>query len=443
MHRPQSHNKRAAVCLILLSAGLSHATSNVQRVKHVVIIVQENRTPDNLFHGLPNADIANSGINSKGKKIVLTPIPLANNYDLNHIHEAFNVMYDDGRMDRADKNPVHCGHAKHCPPPNPQFKYVSPSEVRPYFKLAEQYTFADRMFQTNQGASFPAHQFLIAGTSAPTADSRLFDAENPKGLAHTFHDSGCTAPLAEYVEMIDPAGQESSRQFPCFEHLTLMDLLDQQGLSWRYYTPTAGVIWTAPNAIFHLRFGPDWSNVILQPSKVLSDIKDGQLSTVSWVMPKGQESDHPASNRGLGPSWVASIVNTIGASPYWNDTVIFILWDDWGGWYDHVPPPTVIKNRHTWGSGYVYGFRVPLIIVSPFAKKGYVSHRTHDFGSILNFVEGVFGLPSLGYADAHADDFSDCFNFEKAGHAFHTIPAPYDANYFLNDTEPATDPDDD
>jgi phospholipase C len=430
--------------MLLLAAAFGHASSDQRRVKHVIIIVQENRTPDNLFHGLPNADIADSGIDSKGHRVVLTTIPLANNYDLDHIHQAFNTMYDDGRMDQADKNPVHCAKGvQYCPPPRPQFKYVRRSDIQPYFKLARQYTFADRMFQTNQGASFPAHQFIISGTSAPTADSPLFDAENPRGVDHTFFNAGCSAPPAEYVAMIDPAGEESSTQFPCFEHQTLMDLLDQRGLSWRYYTPSAGTIWTAPNAISHLRFGPDWDNVILRPARVLSDIKAGDLPAVSWVIPKGQASDHPASNKGLGPSWVASIVNTVGTSPYWNDTVIFILWDDWGGWYDHVPPPVVVKGGHAWGSGYVYGFRVPLIVVSPFAKQGYVSHKTHDFGSILKFIEEVFDLPSLGYADAFADDLSDCFNFEMAGHAFRNIPTRYDAKYFLNDVEPFTDPDDD
>ena len=444
MRRSRLQNEVAAFCLVLLSGKLGHAERNLAKVKHVIIIMQENRTPDNLFHGLRNADIANSGINSKGQKIVLTRIPLVNNYDLDHIHAAFNVMYNDGKMDQADKNPVHCvKDAKHCPPPHPQFRYVNPSEVRPYMTLARRYTFADRMFQTNEGASFPAHQFIISGTSAPSPDSPLFDAENPRGVDHTFFDSGCTAPPLEYVEMIDPAGEESSSQYPCFEHLTLMDLLDQRDLSWRYYTPSAGLIWTAPNAIFHLRFGPDWKKVILQPATVLSDIQTGHLPDVSWVIPKGQASDHPGSNKGLGPSWVASIVNTIGDSQYWADTVIFVTWDDWGGWYDHVPPPAVIKNRQVWGSGYVYGFRVPLIVVSPFAKEGYVSHVNHDFGSILKFVEEVFDLPSLGYADAYADDLSDCFDFEKAGHAFHKVSTRYDTNYFLNDKEPFTDPDDD
>jgi phospholipase C len=419
-------------------------SSSPNKIQHVVVIFQENRTPDNLFHGLPNADIANSGVNSLGQTIPLQPIPLANRYDLGHRHNDFLRMYDNGKMDGADKvsgcNPNQAG----CPP-NPQFQYVNPSDVAPYFQLAQQYTFGDRMFQTNQGPSFPAHQFIISGTSAPTATSTLFAAEN------TNLGAGCTATPAAWVWMIDASGAESSKMYPCFEHPTLTDLLNSAGKSWKYYTPSNAGIWVGPNAIQHICApansvctGPDWvNNVVLNNTQVLTDISSGQLPAVSWVIPTGQASDHPGNNNGTGPSWVASIVNAIGGSSYWSNTAVIITWDDWGGWYDHVPPPKVIEDRTSWGSGYVYGFRVPLIIVSPYAKAGYVSHVTHDFGSILKFIEQIFSLPSLGYADAAADDLSDCFNFSQTPLQFHTIAAPLSAEHFLNDHTPPLDPDDD
>jgi len=407
-----------------------------KKIKHVVVIVQENRTPDNLFHGLPNADIANTGINSHGETVTLTPISLVTNYDLSHAHSAFVAMYDGGKMDGADDVPIYCHkNATGCPPPHPRFKYVNPSEVQPYFQLAEQYTFADRMFQTNQGPSFPAHQFILAGTSAPTATSDLFAAENPEGAGNTFGGTGCTAPPGQYVLLIDPEGAESSKQFPCFEHPVLTDRLDAADISWKYYTPTAGSIWTAPNAIDHMRSGADWANVVLNQKQVLSDAMAGNLPEVCWVVPTAQASDHPSLNTGLGPSWVASIVNTIGASKYWSDTAIFITWDDWGGWYDHVAPPIY--------DSYEYGFRVPLIVVSPYAKAGYVSHVPHHFGSILRFIEDNFGLDPLGYADSRADDLDDCFDFSQAPIAFKVIQAPHDAAYFLHDTSPPEPPDND
>ena len=410
-------------------------------VQNVVVIFQENRSPDNLFGSnpnfLPGVDIATVGVNSKGQQIPLTPIPLDNNYDLEHAHRDFVHEYDKGKMDGADKVIVGCENPFDvCPPENPQFKYVDNSAgiLNPYFDLAEQYAFGDRMFQTDQGPSFSSHQFIIAGTSAPTEDSDLFASENPEGANDAFGDTGCTAPATEWVSMIDPTGSEATRLYPCFEHQTLPDLLDNAGLSWRYYTPRRNNIWTGPNAIHHLRLGPDWQNVVENPAQVLSDIAGGKLANVSWVIPSGQESDHPGGNAGLGPSWVASIVNAIGQSQYWDNAVILITWDEWGGWYDHVAPKVI--------NSYEYGFRVPLIVVSPFAKQAYVSHVTHDFGSILHFIEEAYGLPSLGFADALADDLSDCFDFRQHNR-FSKIKAPYDANYFLNDKTPPQDPDND
>ena len=431
-------------------------------IQHVVVIFQENRTPDNLFQDsvlvARGADIVQQGKNSSGQTIALTPIDLGTagsnpqNYDLNHAHSAFVSMYNGGKMDGADK--IGCSPAAHCPPhqhPNPQFMYVMQSDVAPYFALAEQYTFADRMFQTNQGPSFPAHQFIYGGTSAPTESSTLFAAEDPSATL-----SGCIAAPKTRVLMIDPAGSESAQppQYPCFEHQTLSDLLDAKAVTWRYYAPSAGSVWTAPDAIQHICkpatvsgrltcTGPDWSgSVVIPETQVLTDIANGELAQVSWVIPDGRASDHAASNDGTGPSWVATIVNTIGNSPYWANTAIIITWDDWGGWYDHVAPK-VINDGVSWGSGYVYGFRVPLIVVSPYAKAKYISHTTHDFGSILKYIETTFSLNSLGYADAYADDLSDCFNMTQSPIPFQTIAAPTGATQFLERKGRAVDPDDD
>jgi len=426
-------------------------------IRHIVLIIQENRTPDNLFQDpvLINnrkADIAQSGVNSLGQTIPLNQTDITTNYDLGHYHPDFEAMYDGGKMNGADLITITCNPgAVNCPPPNAEFQYVNPAEVQPYFQMAEQYTFGDRMFQTNQGPSFPAHQFLISGTSAPTATSNLFASEN----VHSSTDAGCIASPSGFVKLIDPSGNETQTQYPCFEHPTLTDSMDANAVSWRYYAPNAGSIWTGPDAIQHICqpqtqngtltcTGSAWNNVIFPSSQVLNDIASNQLPQVSWVVPSAPESDHASLNDGSGPSWVASVVNAIGTSPYWSDTAIFVLWDDWGGWYDHVPPPQVLVNCAQWGCGYIYGFRVPLIVISPFAKAQYLSHTNHDFGSILKFIEETFHLPSLGYADAAAlDDFSDCFDFNQTPLTFQTIPAPRSAGYFLNRRGPQPDPDDD
>ena len=473
-HGNWRHRAGVSISILLLSIGAFLLTQNgcgkngtpVLRasIQHVVIIFQENRTPDNLFQDpvliARGADIASSGMNSRGQRIKLGRIDLGTDgslplhYDLGHSHGAFvqqchaDPVTGVCAMDGADLVAVACSTSVSCAPEHPQFQYVNPNDVQPYFRLAEQYTFADRMFQTNQGPSFPAHQYIISGTSAPTPTSRLFVAENPSA-----NEAGCAAPPDATVPLIDPTGQESVHRYPCFEHATLTDLLNTTGVSWRYYSPLPGWIWTAPNAIQHMCgpnapppnatacTGPDWvNNVVLStpdnPAPVLSDIANGRLPSVSWVIPSGLASDHPVFSDGSGPSWVAAIVNAIGNSEYWSNTAIIIAWDDWGGWYDHVPPPQMLN-------AYEYGFRVPMIVVSPYAKPAYISHATHDFGSILKFIEKTFGLGSLGYADARADDFSDCFNFSQQPIQFQTIPAPLSAEYFLNDRRPPTQPDDD
>jgi phospholipase C len=149
------------------------------KFQHIIIIFQENRTPDNLFHDpvliQAGADIASSGQNSAGQTVPLTPSPLGTNYDLLHTHSAFLAMYNDGKMNGADRVPISCSA---CVVANAQFKYVNPSDVQPYFQMAEQYTFGDRMFQTNQGPSFPAHQFIISGTSALSTTSSIFVSDN-------------------------------------------------------------------------------------------------------------------------------------------------------------------------------------------------------------------------------------------------------------------------
>ena len=134
-------------------------------------------------------------------------------------------------------------------------------------------------------------------------------------------------------------------------------------------------------------------------------------------------------------------MNAIGQNPqYWGNTAIIVSWDDWGGWYDHVPPPNIRDS-------YEYGFRVPLIVISAFAKPAYISHLTHDFGSILKFVESAFSLgeinPMVGYADSRSDDLSDCFNFNQLPLVFTPIVAPVSAGHFLNDKSAPLPPDDD
>jgi phospholipase C len=407
------------------TAALRAPSGPSSKIAHVVIIFQENRTTDDLFNGLPGADTVRSGMNSKGQVVALAPISLSAPYDLGHKHSDFKLEYDNGKLDGFDKDSSNCEGATVCIPKDIRaYGYVPRDEVKPYFTMATRYAFGDRMFQTNQGPSFPAHQYIVSGTSTVTNKSPLRAADNPLNPQQG-RVGGCDSAPGSLVPLIDPAGKLSANAFPCFNRISLMELAERKSVSWRYYVDNPGPgIWNGPDAILHVRTSREYSSDVVSPSsKVLTDIAGGKLAEVVWVTPSNVASDHARATNGSGPSWVASIVNAIGESPYWSDTAIVVTWDDWGGWYDHVPPPLY--------NSYELGFRVPLIVISPYAKTRYVSHVQHEFGSILKFTEEVFGLPSLGTTDVRADDLADCFDFSQPPTKFKRIPSKFPPAYFV------------
>jgi phospholipase C len=406
------------------------------KIRYIVIMVQENRSVDNLFNGFPGANTVQSGGTSSGGTVALKPLGLVTTWDLSHIHSAWETEYNSGGMNGFDQEIILPAPSATMPPPDSAYSYVPQKQAQPYWTLAETYTFADDMFATNEGPSFPAHMYLVDGNSA-TSSSDTFYAMNNPFTPNGTDTGGCDAPTGSLVALINPlTNNQSQSAYPCFDHKTIFDLLDANGATWRYYQDRIGAgLWFTPDAIQHIRYGPDYANVVSPNTTIFSDISKGRLRAVSWVIPTPAESDHAKDTDGSGPSWVASVVNAIGNSKYWDQTAIIIVWDDWGGWYDHVAPPQY--------NYYELGFRVPLIIVSPYAKLGYVSHVQHEFGSILKFMEEIYGLGSLGETDVRADDLSDCFNFNQSPTPFKTISATHAASYFINLPPDDRSPDDD
>jgi phospholipase C len=471
---------------LLLFCGMVFCSTNlaygqISNFQHVIIVFQENRTPDNLFQGLckppygnskscsstptgSQYDILTSNWLDKSSSTGTTqpmPFPLANNFDPSHTHSAFLTTCDASapgvcRMDGAagDTCTGNC-------PSRFAYSYVpnSKSILNPYLSLATEYGWANYMFQTNQGPSFPAHQFIFGGTSAPSAaDDAIGTFAGENMTPYYTPDAGCIALAGVIVELVTTRG-EGSPIYPCLDHETLADLFDSIGVSWKYYTESTGSIWTAPNAIEHICLpsaptggtctGSDWINdVVIKPAQILTDIGKCNLAQMNWVIPTGQNSDHAKGNTGGGPSWVASIVNAIGNNPackdgdvYWDNTAIIVTWDDWGGWYDHEPPTFLAGAQ----GDYQYGFRVPFVFVSAYTPAAYVDNTRMDFGTILRFVEKNYGIAegALGFADARSTtDLAEFFNLSQVPRVFQTIPAKLDANFFINDTTPPTDPDD-
>jgi phospholipase C len=452
--------------------------------QHVIVIVQENRTPDNLFQGLcspPYGSIATCSTKPNAKQYNIqtanwmnqasstgvtkpTALPLFTNYDPSHTHAAFVQMCDVNPATGACRVDGAAGVSCSGCPPNSSYTYVDNSTglLDPYLDLATQFGWANYMFQTNQGPSFPAHLFLFGGTSAPSAAddaAGVFAAENlTANTSGATGAAGCISPAGSSVLLLSPRVGENQSMYPCFDHLTIPDLLPVN-FSWKYYAPSSGFsIWAAPNAIRHICestgpgghcTGADWTNHMdANPTDVLTNIASCNLPSLSWVVPTAANSDHSGVNDGGGPSWVAAIVNAVGATSYcdyyngyWENTAILITWDDWGGWYDHVSPPLYEGIQ----GDYQFGFRVPLIVVSAYTPAGYINNNQHDFGSILRFIEYNFGIPegALNFADARAtNDLTNFFTL-NAPQSFKALRAPKDATFFLNDARKQEDPDDD
>lgn len=405
------------------AAVRAHARATPFPITHVVIIFQENRTPDYLFQGMAahGADIASQALDSEGQIVALHEVSLAAPYDLAHGHAAFlrdcDFQPSGGcKMDGFDIGMMKRFHLR-------PYGYAPQKEVQPYLDMATQYVFADHMFQSNQSGSFPAHQYIVSGTADALPMTRDNVSSDPfSSKTGRMLPAGCDAPASAVVDTIDPSnGRPGPTPFPCFDRPALSDLLDARGVTWRYYQHQLGPgLWHAFDAIRHVRYGPDYANVVTPPEKIFSDISNRRLRSVSWVMPAdGKHSDHAGNKSAAGPSWVAAVVNALGESAYWKNTAIFLTWDDWGGWYDHVPPPQM-------GDYYELSFRVPLVVISPYAKVSYVSHTQYEFGSILAFAEETFGIPkgSLHTTDVRANDLMDAFDFSQTPRPFVQISAP-------------------
>jgi len=415
-------------------------------IKHVVIIVQENRSFDDIFAGYPGADAPTYGYTHKGKKISLKAMGFGQfGVGISHTYHMALTNYDNGKMDGFDENIFN----NKQPAGTYPYAHLESKDVKPYWTMAQQYTLDDKMFPTVWGNSFTAHLDLIAGTTVISKKGGTTVSEIDTPYNQDVQNWTCYAspPPPTRILTHKANGQiiwGGGGPPPCFkpsQFHTMADTLDAANVTWRYYAPTVtkntgGNLWSSFGAIENVYGGADWAKDVISPeTTILQDIPNGTLPTVSWVIPDGTNSDHEGSGSDTGPSWVAAVVNTIGKSQYWKNTAIFVLWDDWGGWYDDVPPPQLDFLG--------LAERVPCIVISPYAKPHYVSHTQYEFGSILKFVEQTFGVASLGYTDARATSIADSFNFRQKPIVFKAIPAKYPTKHFLEQRPSYTLPDDD
>ena len=391
-------------------------------IKHVIVVIQENRTYDNLFATFPGGDGAATGKCRDGT-IKLRAAPLTNRITPPNGYPIYETELDGGKMDGFCKVSFENHTGKYL------YEYVNPKYVAPYWSMAKQYVLADHMFQTQGSGSFTGHQDLIRGDTA--INGRESIADSPSAAPW-----GCNAPPGTTTGLLMLSGKflPTGGPYPCLKYETLRDTLDAKHVNWKYYAPAYGGpyfqgLWSAFAAIEPVYQGAEWTTNVSSPeTNIFTDIDKGTLPSMSWIVPDADNSDHPGTSSDTGPSWVASIVNAVGKSQYWKSTAIVVVWDDWGGWYDHERPPKPPKVTVSNLGG--PGFRVPMIVVSAFAKKGYISHERYEFGSVVKFVETVFGLPSLHTTDATTNGFvTDFFSFAKP-RGFTPVAAKYSQSFF-------------
>jgi len=371
--------------------------------------MQENRTFDNYFGTFPGAD----GIppstclaKSPGSTDCVAPFHMPNLFptcDLPHEWEHAHAAYDNGRMDAfvwVEGTPYTMG-------------YLDNRDIPNYWEYARKYTLADAFFSSQMSESLTNHLYMVSAQSG--------------GLMGSVE-------TVEEVEKIrdDPGG---------FSFEAIVNLLNKGGVSWKYYVetmpPTADEkmppdilwyllhpdpkqfsLWNPLPAFKSVRENPvSWASLV-ELDQYFQDLEKGTLPQVSWIVPAFDDSEHPPAPVAQGMWYVTKVINALMKSPYWKDSVIFLTWDDYGGFYDHVPPPEL--------DAFGTGLRVPALIISPYAKSGYVSHIPYDFTSILRLAEKRFALPNLTARDLRADPMFDAFDFGRQPLTPVVIPVPQD-----------------
>ena len=415
-------------------------------IAHIVIMVQEYRSFDNVFAGFPGADTTMQGPCKPSpswcktaRSVPLHSVKLESSgtpnlgTDIDHSHHGFKLECDPtaGNVCRNDGfDLIRFGESGEGTPAELYpYAYIDRAESKPYWDLAGRYALADHMFSTDTASSFIAHQQILSGTVRYSDDASLTDQPNnvPWGCDAPGPQSG-SGQITWTPLLYSDGRYDFEGPFPCFtQYGTIADLLDAANVSYLYYVDAmfenqphydfSGAVWNGFDAIRKFRYSADWKKRISIPNTgIFSDIQNGTLPSVSWVIPTLLDSDHPASGCNGGPWWVTKVVNALGTSAYWRNTAIVLFWDDWGGWYDNVPPPQINYTS--------LGFRVPLLVISPYAKPHYVSSTQYDIGSILKFVEQTFGLGSLGTTDATANSLADMLDFTQKPTAFKAAALP-------------------
>jgi len=400
-----------AVVISATAGGVSNAApplTGIHKIRHVVVIMQENRSFDSYFGTYPGAD----GIPGlAGNPGTVPCVPAGKSGCVKPYHDTslvngggphakadgvgdINLGAMNGfviRAKRAEGGACATGENPNCAAGARQdvMGYHTAAEIPNYWAYARDFVLQDHMFQSDLSWSLPSHLYMVSAWSAFCSK-----AANPMSCVN--QDSNIRQPpIYVHSKLPPPPG-------PDFAWTDITYLLHRAGVSWGYYVfpgtqpDCADDQMTCNASPQNAQTAGIWNPLpyfdTVRQDGQLGDIRpvhlfyraarSGTLPAVSWIAPADAVSEHPPSSIGVGENYVTGLINTIMRGPQWKSTAIFLAWDDWGGFYDHVRPPRVDQNG--------YGLRVPALVISPYAKKGYIDHQTLSFDAYLKFIEDDF-----------------------------------------------------
>lgn len=376
-------------------------------IEHVIVIVKENHTFDNYFGSFPGAEGISDCVLKDGSTIPCPQAPDSTPRDLCHAHSCGLTDWNGGQMNGwedvagSDSNGDHLAWAQY-----------HESDIPNYWAYARKYALADHFFSNMIGPSFPGHTFVLAAQAG-------WAVGNPTITNYLHPYWGCDETFLDTVPVLVNGTCTQDDVFPCFDIPSVPDVLPA-GVTWKFYGSdfyVLGDIWSMFNAIDGIRNGPLWSTNVVNADEFETDIANHTLPNVVWLVNQDLDDEHP--NIGgvcSGENWTVRKINALMQSDYWDKSAILFTMDDFGGWYDHVPPPRQYGCDSS--APYGLGFRLPLIVISPFAKPGFIFSEVSEQASIPKFIETIFGAPPLSSLDpaaqdGQANDLMNAFDFTQ------------------------------